>query len=116
MSKNGPLGAGLDTNEREPETIDGETGKPDPSPEADRLLGRGYLSNLRDVRLAIAKVVRGEVSGKVEHNRAKGLVWMLRQLGDVIEVADLEGRLRELEARQADPALPGQRALTRTLN
>lgn len=95
---------------REAEVIDGETGKVDPSPLASKLLGRGDLSNMRDVRLAISKVIRAEVTGDVEHNRARGLVWMLRQLGDVIEVAELERRLRELEDRQGGggsyPALP----------
>lgn len=106
----------MDTNDREPEVIDGETGRPDPSPEADKLLGRGYLSTLRDVRLALAKVIRAEVAGTIEHHRARGLVWMLRQLGDVIEVAELEKRLRDLEDRQAG-RLPAPHGLPeRTLN
>lgn len=104
-------------NAKTPDVIDGETGKPDTPPLADKLLGRD-LATIRQARRAIAKVIRAEVNGELEHFRAKGIVWMLTALAGVIQDGELEQRIQELEDQAGKAgAIPGQRALPeRTLN
>lgn len=109
--KNGTRRNGSD--KRAPETIDGETGKPDPAPR------RIDLSSLRDVRLEMAHVYRQVDEKKMESQDGSRRVFMLRQIADVIINSDLERRIAELEERQANAGTPltRQRLLPeRTLN
>ena len=78
-----------------PETIDGKTGKPDPTPR------RIDLSTLRDVRLEMAKVYRRMDRGDIEESAATKRVYILAEIGKIITVAELERRVLELEDRHA---------------
>jgi hypothetical protein len=107
------------SDEKRGEVIDGETGKPDTAPGAFGRDGRRIdLSNLRDVRLEMARVYRQMDAGTIKSQEGTRLAYVLRQIHDVIVSAELEKRIQELEDRQAAglqgrPALP---APERTLN
>jgi hypothetical protein len=79
-------------DDRQPEVIDGKSGKVQPP-----LLKLGDIATARQVRRAIAKIIKAEIDGQLEHFRARGLVWMLRELGAQIYDSELEGRLRVVE-------------------
>jgi hypothetical protein len=76
------------------ETIDGATGKPDPTPR------RIDLSNLRDVRLELAHVYRLMDSGEIASQDGTRRAYVLRIIHDVLVSAELERRISELEERQ----------------
>jgi hypothetical protein len=76
------------------ETIDGETGKPTPTPR------RIDLSSLRDVRLELAAVYRKMDSGEIESQDGTRRAYVLKTIHDVIVSAELERRIDELEERQ----------------
>lgn len=100
-------------DKRTAQTIDGVTGQPDPTPTPRRRID---LSTLRDVRLEMAAVYRRMDAKEIESQEATRRVYVLRSIADVIELADLEKRIQDLEERQA-AALPGHRPLpARTLN
>ena len=79
-----------------PETLDGNTGKPDPIPPR-----RIDLSTLRDVRLEMAACYRAVDAGTIGSQDGSRRVFMLRQIADVIVNAELERRVSELEERAA---------------
>lgn len=83
-------------DKREPETIDGATGKPDPTP-SQRTIN---LSNLRDVRLELAYLYRQVDAGKVDSRDGSRRAFILRQIADILTTAELERRLQDLEDRQ----------------
>lgn len=89
-NRNGP-------DKRRPETIDGATGKPEGTPR------RIDLSSLRDVRLELAAVYRKMDAGEIESQDGTRRAYVLRAIGDIIEMAELEKRIADLEARQAMP-------------
>lgn len=74
-------------------TIDGETGKVDPSP------GRIKLSTIRDVRLEMTSVYRMAKRGELDTQTAGRLAFILTQVGKLIEAEKIEPRIRELEER-----------------
>jgi hypothetical protein len=86
---------GKHSDKRNAETIDAATGKPDPTPR------RIDLSTLRDIRLEMAAVYRRMNSGEIETAEGTKLVYVLRQIGDIIEMADIERRIEAIEERQA---------------
>ena len=96
---------GKKPDEKRPETIDGQTGKPDPTPR------RIDLSSLRDVRIEMAACYRAVDAGTIESQDASRRVYILRQIADVIVNADLERRVAELEERRGTslPAGTGER-------
>jgi hypothetical protein len=81
---------------RRPETLDGATGKPDPTPR------RIDLSTLRDVRLELAALYRRMDSGELESQDGTRRAYVLRIIQDVIVSAELERRLIELEERHEE--------------
>lgn len=83
------------SDNRTAETFDAATGKPDPTPR------RIDLSTLRDVRLEMAAVYRRIDSGAIQASEGTKLVYVLRQIGDIIEMADIEKRIEAIEERQA---------------
>ena len=89
-------GKGSDADEKRPETIDGETGLPEPTPAQKRPL---KLSDLRDVRLEMAAVYRMVSEGSLKSQEGTRRVYILRQIGDIIAMHDLEQRVQELEDR-----------------
>ena len=102
---------GKGSDKREPETIDGATGKPAPAPR------RIDLSSLRDVRLELAAVYRKIDSGEIESQDGTRRAYVLKTLHDVIVSAELERRIGALEEQQARPGRSGLPALVgQTLN
>ena len=98
------------SDEKRPETIDGATGKPEPPPPR-----RIDLSSLRDVRIELAALYRKIDAGEIESSDGSRRAYVLRTLADIIEAADLERRIQELEDRRE--AIEGQAALpNRTVN
>lgn len=73
------------------ETIDGETGRLDPT----RL--KIDLANLRDVRLELAYVYRQMAYGTIEDQSGTKRAYVLKTIHDVIVSAELERRIIELE-------------------
>lgn len=86
---------------KEPETIDGATGKPEPPRINFGTHGgdgrRIDLANLRDVRLELSHLYRRIDAGLVDSREGSRRAYVLRQVGDILAVAELENRLRELE-------------------
>lgn len=72
-------------------TIDGVTGKPDPTPPKIK------LSSLEDVRREMATIYREARSGKIEIGDAGRLAYVLTGIGKLIEVESIERRITALE-------------------
>lgn len=77
----------------EPATIDGRSLRLLPTP------GRrkAQLNSLQGVRTEMARVYRDAESGKRDSAEASKLVYILSQIGRVLEVVEIETRLRLLE-------------------
>lgn len=77
----------------EPATVDGCTLRLLPTP------GRrkAQLNSLEGVRREMSRVHRGTESGKRDSAEASKLVYILSQIGRVLEVVEIETRLRLLE-------------------
>lgn len=103
-------------DKRTPETIDGKTGAVEPTPPTGQQEKRRIdLSTLRDVRLELAAVYRKMDAGEIESADGTKRAYVLRQIADVIELAELEKRIQDLEDRQE--AIQTSRQLpARTLN
>jgi len=79
------------------ETLDEATGKPEGSrPRKSRRLIP--LTTLRHVRYEMAVVYRQMDRGKLENSEGTKRVFALRQIADVITLAEIESRIRRLEA------------------
>jgi len=83
-----------------PETIDGQTGKPDtpPRPKAPTA-AQIPLDRAVDVRREMAKVYREMRGGSLDTSEGGKLVYALSAIGKMIEVHELEERIRLLEDR-----------------
>ena len=92
------------------QTIDGATGKPDPTPR------RIDLSTLRDVRLELAMVYRKIDANEIESQEGTRRAYVLKTIHDVIVSAELERRITELEERQALPGASTYTSAARQLN
>ncbi len=73
------------------QTIDGVTGKPDPTPR------RIDLSTLKDIRLELAAVYRKMDAGDIESQEGTRRAYVLKTIHDVIVSAELERRISDLE-------------------
>ena len=91
-------GKGSGSDKKGPETFDGKTGLTEATPASKRRID---LSDLRDVRLEMAAVYRMVDSGELKSQEGTRRVYILRQIGDIIAMHDLEKRVQELEERQA---------------
>ncbi len=78
----------------QPATIDGATLHVLPTPPTI------HLKTADQVRIEMGKVYRDCRHGRLEVGDGAKLVFMLGQIGKMIELADLERRLIELEKRQ----------------
>jgi len=100
---------GADSDKKQPETFDNQTGEPTPTPR------RIDLSSLRDIRLELSAVYRKMDSGEIESQDGTRRAYVLKTIHDVIVSAELERRILELEERQGlngnRPALPRSAAL-----
>lgn len=89
-----------------PLTIDGRTLALVPTP------GRrkAVLNSLDGVRREMARVYRDAEEGRRDTSEASKLVYILGQIGKVLELVEIESRLKALEAKAlgkpAVPALP----------
>ncbi|MBW8072377.1 MAG: hypothetical protein GJU77_01660 [Ferrovum sp.] len=72
-------------------TIDGRTGKPDPTPPVI------HLKTADDVRLEMARVYRDMRQGKIETADGTKFAYVLGQLAKMIETGQLEARLELIE-------------------
>jgi len=77
--------------ENTPATIDGSTFRVLPTPPTI------HLKTADDVRLEMARVYRDMRQGKVEMGDGTKLVYVLAQIGRVIEVTDVQARMEALE-------------------
>lgn len=78
-------------DEKEPEIIDGQTGKVEDTPR------RIDLSTLRDVRIEMAALYRKMDDGSVASVDGSRRAYVLKSIADVIALAELERRIQELE-------------------
>lgn len=102
---------GTRSDRKEPEVIEGETGKVAPTPGAFGKDGRRIdLSSLRDVRLEMVRIYRMQDAELIDSGEMNKRIWALGEIGKIITIAELEKRLGELEARnqlqQPGRALP----------
>lgn len=74
-----------------PATIDGSTLRVLPTPPTI------HLKTADDVRLEMARVYRDMRQGKVDMGDGTKLVYVLSQIGRVIEVSDVQARMEALE-------------------
>ena len=81
-----------DTND--PLTLDNTSGKVLPTPT------KIDLKSIDDVRVEMAKVYRKMKSREIETSDGTKLVYVLAQIGKMIEVHDIEKRIEMLEAKQ----------------
>lgn len=88
---------------REPETIDGRTLALVPTPRR----RKPKLTTLDGVRTEMSRIYREMESGKRDSGEGGRLIYALIAIGKVLEVADLERRVDELERRRAGRQLPG---------
>lgn len=77
-----------------PVTIDGATGKPDPTPPKIK------LNSLEDVRREMATIYREARAGKLDISDAGKLAYVLTGIGKLIEVEAIERRITALESMQ----------------
>ena len=57
------------------------------------------LSTINDVRLEMASVYRAMKSGNIEAGNGSRLVYVLGQIGKMIELHDIEKRVEQLEGK-----------------
>lgn len=114
MSRNGTCRSDNPRPQNDPQTIDGETGKPLDTPQAGSGRRRRIdLTTLKDVRLELSIVYRKMDSGEIKGAEGTKRAYVLKTIADVITLADLEQRIGELEERQgltlpAHPQLPAR--------
>jgi len=89
----------------EPATIDGATLKLLPTPHR----RKPQLTSFDGVRCEMARIYREAESGKRDSAEASKLVYILGQIGRVLEVVEIEARLRALEAITDGKQLPAPR-------
>ena len=81
------------SDDKTPATIDGKSGAVMPTPP------RIDLKTIDDIRLEMARVYREMKAGSIEKVDGTKLVYVLSQLGRLIEVHEIERRVLELEER-----------------
>lgn len=82
--------------EKMPVTIENTSGKLDPTP------ARLPLKSIDDVRLEMAKVYREMKGGSVDTNDGSKLVYVLGQISKMIELYDIENRIKLLEIKNGN--------------
>ena len=86
----------LETTESMAVTIDSSTGKLDPTPR------EIHLKTADNVRLEMAKVYREMRRGVVDTGDGTKLVYVLAQIGKMIELHEIEQRISILEERKGN--------------
>lgn len=82
-----------DTDIKEPVTVDNVSGKVLPTPKGIK------LKSIDDVRVEMASVYRAMKSGSIETGDGTKLVYVLGQIGKMIEIHDIERRIELLEEK-----------------
>ena len=77
---------------KQPVTVDNKSGKVLPTPKGIK------LKTIDDVRVEMASVYRGMKGGTIESSDGTKLVYVLGQIGKMIESHDIEKRIELLEA------------------
>lgn len=85
-------------SEKIPQTFDGETGRPNPEDESGKGGRKIRLSNIKEVRAEMARIYRRIDNDEMDSSEGNKRVWLLRQIGDLIAIADMEARIDALEA------------------
>lgn len=80
-----------DTADKQPLTIDAVTGRLDPTPREIK------LKTADDVRLEMGKVYREMRGNRLDMSDGSKLVFVLGQIGKLIELAEFEKRIEQLE-------------------
>lgn len=88
---------------REPQTIDGATLALLPPPRR----RRAQLDRLEGVRTEMASVYRQMESGQRDSQDGSRLVYVLTQIAKVLELTEIEHRLKQLEGDANDKQLSG---------
>lgn len=88
------------SGKKRPATIDGNTLAVLPTP------GKIDLKTADDVRLEMAKVYRDMKGGKVDMADGTKLVYVLAQIGKLIELTEIEKRIELLENKNSVPLRP----------
>lgn len=86
---------------RAPLTIDGESGKPLPTPPAKRAK-HIRLRTIDDVRAEAERVYRDARNGRIEPHEGTKLTYMLSQITTMIELGDIDRRLTAIEEATAE--------------
>ena len=81
------------SDSKQPATIEGESGKLLPTPRID-------LKTVDDIRLEMARVYREMRGNVIETQHGTRLVYVLGQLGKLIELHEIEKRIAALEAKK----------------
>lgn len=84
---------GVEVEEREAVTIDGQSGTVDPPPHVPKI----KLKKLEDIRREMARVYRQMRAGAMRKEDGTKLVYVLGELGKLMEREIIEGRLAVLE-------------------
>lgn len=84
---------------RAPLTLDGESGKPLPTPLAKRAK-HIRLRSIDDVRAEAERVYRDARNGRIEPSEGTKLTYMLSQITTMIELGDIERRITAIENSQ----------------
>jgi hypothetical protein len=87
---------------RDPTTIDGATLRVLPTP----FRRKPQLTSLEGVRVEMSRVYRDMESGKRDSQDGSRLVYVLTQIAKVLEVVEIEMRLKALEVRANGGQLP----------
>ena len=87
---------------RAPQTIDGATLRVLPTP-ARR---KPQLTTLDGVRVEMARIYREAESGQRDTAEASKLTYILGQIGKVLEIVEIEVRLKALEVKANGGQLP----------
>lgn len=82
-----------DTDIKEPVTVDNVSGKVLPTPKGIK------LKSIDDVRVEMASVYRAMKKGSIETGDGTKLVYVLGQIGKMIEIHDIERRIELLEEK-----------------
>jgi hypothetical protein len=82
---------------RGPATIDGATLRILPTPRR----RKAQLNSLEGVRIEMSRVYRDMESGRRDSQEGSRLVYVLAQIGKVLELTEIERRLTALEGHRA---------------
>jgi len=81
------------TSFKQPVTVDNKSGKVLPTPK------KIDLATIDDIRLEMASVYRSMKGGSIEASDGSRLVYVLGQIGKMIELHDIEKRVDQLEGK-----------------